>query len=62
MRWKVPGKRCSSGTQKATAQRPSKNSSLRSQKLVKRAKKADSEKAKESEQCLWRKAKEKTKL
>lgn len=36
MRWKVPGKRCSSGMQKATAQRPSRNSNLRSQKLVRR--------------------------
>lgn len=36
MRWKVPGKRCSSGMQKATAQRPSRNSSLRTQKLVRR--------------------------
>ena len=39
MKQNVPGKRCSSGMQKATAQRPSKNSSLRSQKLVKRERK-----------------------
>lgn len=61
MRWKVPGKRCSSGMQKAIAQRPSRNSSLRNQKLVRRQNKTQ-EKAKESEQCLWRKAKEKPKL
>lgn len=39
MKWKVPGKRCSSGMQKATVQRPSRNSSLRSQKLVSRERK-----------------------
>lgn len=36
---------------------------MRSQKLVSRERKPDSEeKAKDSEQCLWRRAKEKAKL
>lgn len=46
--------------QKATAQRPSRNSSLRSQKLVRTERKPGSgEKAKENEECLWGKAESK---
>lgn len=49
--------------QKVTAQIPSRNSSLRSQKLVSRERKPVSEeRAKEREKYLWRKAKEKAKL